>query len=151
MFPYFQLESLVHWVSITSIFPCLSNLNPTFTLHFYLKTDRLHQSKEQHPSTSIFLTHTNPATISLTLCTDSLTKLPGALRQLRQKVPCWISVLQVPVEETSTVNQKNERHQYFFSPRHLNGSCLWRSRSHGHEGIINHLENQGIWWALWLW
>ena len=43
------------------------------------------KSKEQHPSTSIFLTHTNPATISLTLCTDSLTKLPGALRWQLQK------------------------------------------------------------------
>ena len=91
------------------------------------------KSKEQHPSTSIFLTHTNPATISLTLCTDSLTKLPGALRgQLQKKVPCWRAVLQVPViakptlsswklfgmnlfKETSRVNKKTNYIITFFS------------------------------------
>ena len=64
------------------------------------------KSKEQHPSTSIFLTHTNPATISLTLCTDSLTKLPGALRwQLQKKVPGWRAVvLQVPVIAKPTLS-----------------------------------------------
>ena len=133
MFPYFQLESLVHWVSITSIFPCLSNLNPTFTLHFYLKTQPTNHQIQGATSIHLHLLDSHEPSHHILDSLHGFAHQTSGCPQVAtpKKVPCWRAVLQVPVlnqhflhenclewiffKETSRVNQKTNYISIFLS------------------------------------